>query len=75
MALPFEPLEPDPIRLDCGVTHLPLVISHIDLEAPPEPFDAAVAIECEDMSSEAIEEEAVMGVEYGAAEAIFQCRF
>src|SRR5690606_1506277 len=57
----------EPGRTIRRVAHAPPLVLLIGLEIALEPFDMAVALEGEDVSRQAIEEEAVVADDHGAA--------
>ena len=63
------------MRLDGLIAKAALLVFLVVGEVAFEPFDVAVAFEGEDMRREAVEEEAVMRDDDGAAGKILKCGF
>jgi hypothetical protein len=73
--LTLEPLELDAMGLDSLIAKPALLVFLIVGEVAFEPFDVAVAFECQDVRCEAIEEEAIVRDNDSAAREIFERRF
>src|SRR5581483_11561110 len=71
---PLEPLELDSVRFHRRVAEAALLVLLVVLEIALEPFHVAVALERQDVSGHAVEEEAVMADNHGAAGEVLQRR-
>src|SRR5690606_36047804 len=70
----LEPLELDPVRLDCSVAEAALLVFLVGLEVALEPLDVAVALEGQDVRGDTIEEEAVVADDHRAAREVLERR-
>src|SRR4026208_445973 len=71
---PLEPLELDPVRLHRRVAEAALLAPLVGGEIALEPLHVAVALEGQDVGGHAVEEEAVVADDHGAAGEVLQRR-
>ena len=74
-ALPLEPFVLDAVRFDRLIAEPALLVFLVVGKVAFEPFDVTVALEGQNVRREAVEEEAIMRDDDGAAWKVLECGF